>query len=376
MLKTSVKKQLETDLEAAERLTATLRDVPFLASATLERESMRGNPRISFALSVRSTDSKKLINRRLVCAVRTSGQPRIAREACLNMADYLRANKRDYPVFIAPYITPAAAAICEKYDVGFLDFAGNCRLAFGRVFIRKEGFPNPASLKRVLRSLYSPKAERVVRVLLNAGPRNWRMQELAQEARVSLGQVANVKTLLLDREWIECHAQGFRLRSWEEAVMPLLNEWAANYRVSRNRAANFYSMLPIPEIEAALSSRPGVALTGFSGAARRIPVVRYQRVTAYMQGDISLAARTLDLKPVDSGANVTLLEPYDEGVFYGAGVFGPRPREVMASAVSPVQLYLDLVSLKGRGEEAASALLKEAIAPLWGVGWGESDDLS
>jgi hypothetical protein len=51
--------------------------------------------------------------------------------------------------------------------------------------------------------------------------------------------------------------------------------------------------------------------------------------------------------------------PYDEGVFYGS-------KEVeRAPIVSPLQLYLDLTQTKGRGEEAASAILEEVIKRLW-----------
>jgi hypothetical protein len=123
---------------------------------------------------------------------------------------------------------PDAGKICAAYDVDYCDIAGNCRLASDCVFIQREGFPNPAARKRDLRSLYSPKAERVLRVLLSTGPRSWRMQEFADEARVSLGQAANVKKLLADRELIETEPDGFRLRSFDEAVLPLLTEWARN----------------------------------------------------------------------------------------------------------------------------------------------------
>src|SRR5205823_13422802 len=130
-------------------------------------------------------------------------------EACLSLLEYVRSDKRAYPVFFAPYIAPTAAAICDQYEVGYIDLAGNCRLAFNQVYIRREGFPNPSVQKRDLRSLYSPRAERILRVLLAAGKQSWRMQELADEARVSLGQAANVKKLLSDREWIEAEAGGF-----------------------------------------------------------------------------------------------------------------------------------------------------------------------
>ena len=67
----------------------------------------------------------------------------------------------------------------------------------------------------------------------------------------------------------------------------------------------------------------------------------------------------LGLKPVSSGANVTFLDPYDEGVLYGAQEVDRAP------VVSPVQLYLDLMQTKGRGDEAASAILGEVIKPIW-----------
>jgi hypothetical protein len=67
----------------------------------------------------------------------------------------------------------------------------------------------------------------------------------------------------------------------------------------------------------------------------------------------------MGLKPVPSGGNVALIEPYDEGVFYGTRTVEGAP------VVSPVQLFLDLMQIKGRGEDAASAILGEAIRAQW-----------
>jgi hypothetical protein len=346
--------------EASERLVETLREVPFLRKAGTQLKRTKGDLGIDFVVSLRGAG----IDRRLVCEVKSSGQPRVAREACLSLADYASSDGRNYPVFIAPYISPAAASICEDYGVGYLDLAGNCRLAFDRVYIRREGFPNPAVQKRDLRSLYSPKAESVLRVLLAAGKRTWRTQELSDEACVSLGQVANVKKLLADREWIETQTDGFSLRSLDKAVLPLLQEWTENYRSARTSSTDFYSLKPIPQIEAELSQvakklKMPVAFTGFSGAARLAPAVRYQRVSAYAVGDIAVLANRIGMKQVRSGANVTILNPYDEGVLYGTRDIEGAP------IVSPVQLYLDLSQMKGRGEEAASAILEGIIKPQW-----------
>lgn len=391
---------------AIESLKEVLREVPFLAQSSLRPERLSKKLRADFIVSVQAPAQarSKALQRRLVCEVKSSGQPRIAREACLSLAEFARQDQRAYPVFIAPYISPAAAEVCEEYKAGYLDFAGNCRLAFDSVFIQKEGFPNPTAATRDLRSLYSPKAERVLRVLLASGPRMWRTQALADTAQVSLGQVASVKKLLADREWIESGPTGFGLSGYalgspdgsgngngqgygfgsgsgagsgdgsgfgdgtsgpiQVAVLPLLTEWARAYRPKRSSNSEFYSVKPIPEVEAKLAEfgiaqKKQIAFTAFSGAARLAPTVRYQRAAAYVADGIDTIAEKLALKRVSSGANVTLIEPYDDGVFFGSRDLEGSP------VVSPIQIYLDLMQIKGRGEEAATAILEEVIKPLW-----------
>ena len=41
------------------------------------------------------------------------------------------------PVFIAPYLSPEAQALCKESPAGFLDLEGNARLSLGEVFIGK-----------------------------------------------------------------------------------------------------------------------------------------------------------------------------------------------------------------------------------------------
>ncbi len=202
--------------------------------------------------------------------------------------------------------------------IGYADLAGNCRLSFGSVYVERDGKPNPAPQRRELRSLYAPRTTRVLRVLLQAPKKTWRLQSLAQEARVSLGQVYNVKKLLADREWIRSEEGGLRLS--DPGV--LLQEWSQHYTYRKNIARDFYSLDAPPEVERKLAAAcrdatVPYAFTGFSAAARLAPMVRYQRVMAYISGDPTPVVTALSLKDVPSGANVTLLSPYDDGVFYG-----------------------------------------------------------
>ena len=101
------------------------------------------------------------------------------------------------------------------------------------------------------------------------------------------------------------------------------------------------------------------ALTGFSGSTRYAPAVRYQRAAAYVEQDFEKMIESIDIKAVDSGANVLLLKPYDEGVFYG------KQEQNGSIIVLAVQNYLDLSSFRGRGQEAAEKLLEKAVLKKW-----------
>jgi hypothetical protein len=346
-------KTMVDDMEknAQNALRATLEKIPFLKIVSIGRERNGVDLVVNIALN-----NKK---QALIVELKNNGQPRVAREAVNQLIRYRNSYPNAYGVFMAPYISPQAAEICLKDGVGYIDYAGNCYLSFGQVYIEQTGRPNPFRTKRDLTSLYSPKASRVLRVLMNNPGRTWKTQDLANESGVSLGQIANVKKLLLDREWI-IRQNGFSLNEpWK-----LLEEWSNAYTYRKNQVRNFYSLKSLPEIEADLAqvcSEKGIeyALTGFSGAARFAPAVRYNRAMAYVSTMAQDLVVLLNLKEVESGANVMLLGPYDEGVFYDTQVIDN------IRIVSPLQIYLDLKNYKGRGEEAAEVLLRDVIKPKW-----------
>jgi len=340
-----------------ERLREYLADVPFCALVAGEWESANSSKSPDWTGRLSLGHDQQLP---LVIEARANGQPRIARDAVNQLLQYRARLPDAYCIFGAPYISAAAGKIAADAGVGYIDLAGNCRLSFANVYIRRAQWPNPAVERRGLRSLYSPKAERILRVLLGEPKRAWRIERLAAEAQVSLGMASKVKRLLEDREWLGRRQDGFNLRE----PAKLLAEWAENYNYRRNTVQDFYSLDPIPGIESSLANacrdlRFEYALTGFSAAARLAPTVRYQRATAYVKGRLDEVADRMGLKRVSSGANVTLIEPYDEGVLLSAPEVGGT------RVVSPVQTYLDLLNFRGRGEEAAEALLKQVIQPTW-----------
>lgn len=296
----------------------------------------------------------------LVVEAESSGQPRIARQAINQLRAYENRYPNSYLVFLAPYISESTAKLCEQEGVGYIDLAGNCRLSFAQVYIEQRGNENPYSEKRTLRSLYSPKSERILRVLLVARQSSWKVEELAQAANVSLGLVAKVKQLLKDREWLDPHTAGVRLLDPEAA----LKEWAQEYNYAKQQASEYYAFTSGAELEEQVTNAAEecglrIAFTGFSAAARYAPAVRYRRSMVFCQGDPSCLVEALDLKQVPSGANLTLINPYDEGVFYASETRDGVP------VVSPVQAYIDLMKQTARGEEAAEAILREVIQLQW-----------
>ena len=349
-------KNIDLVEKTEEALKSCLLRVPFLEVKSLEKKATLQDSRVDIVATVQVAGKR----RRLLLEVKDNGQPRVARMSAYQLARYRQTFPDAYGVFAAPYISRRAAEICSEEGIGCLDLAGNCRLTFDNVYIDQEGNPNPFTEKRDLRSLYSPKAARVLRVLLNDPKRPWRVKPLADEADVSLGQVSNVKSFLENREWLSDTEAGFRLSAPEQ----LLAEWSENYNFRKNKSYSYYSLKNIAEIEAEIAQtceKKGIpyALTGFSGAARYAPSVRYQRAMAYVTSDLEEVAKDLGFKEVASGANITLLAPYDEGLLYGSRAVDG------ISVASPVQAYLDLIGQKGRGEEAAATLLDEVIRPSW-----------
>jgi hypothetical protein len=145
----------------------------------------------------------------------------------------------------------------------------------------------------------------------------------------------------------------------------LLQEWANNYSFRKNGLFDYFSFDDVKTTERKISEycnsrRINYGLTLFSGAALVAPFSRYTRSFVYIDTQmIQEVADHLGLKAVDSGPNLTILGPFDEGIFHGS-----RKVDGM-NVVSDIQLYLDLVAYKGRGEEAAKFLFEERILPSW-----------
>ena len=347
--------------KAKQVVFSTLRRSPGLMDIQIDLEAFSENStdkyRYDFLLFVsflKQNDRKSLLIK-----IGATGQPRSARAAVNELIIFRMEQLGDYGVFVAPYISEASAEICKSNGVGYIDFSGNCRLDFDGIYIEIKGNPNRFIRKSGLKSLFKPKAERILRALLSEPERQWLAIDLAEAAEVSIGQVSNVRKLLLEREWIQDQKRGIKLIE----PLQMLASWLPEYQPDRSIAYELYDMGSVGDIESTISSfcnrtKSRYAFTSFSGASRYAPFTTYRTIAVYMNisaGNI----KELPFKPVTSGANIRIISPYDDGVFYGTRNIQEQ------SVVSPVQSYLDLKDEKARGEEAAEALLEQVIKPSW-----------
>lgn len=300
----------------------------------------------------------------LIFEVKSMGQPKYARMAVNQLQTFVNNQNDYYGVFGAPFISDESKRICQENNIGYLDLAGNCLIKFDRVYIKVEGKKNPYPTTRPLKSIFATKSTRGLRVLLCNPKEDWFVKDFAIEANISLGQASNLKQRLLDYELIEeietQKGTKFRLVDPDN----LLNKWVNNYSYRKNTIHNFYSLNDVKTIEKELynyfmNNKIQYAFTLTSGAAKVAPFLRYNKAFCYVTGNLLSIAQDLDLKEVNTGPNVSLMEPYDDGVFYKLQQIDD------INIVSDIQLYLDLKNYKERGEEAAEFVFEKRLKEQW-----------
>jgi hypothetical protein len=295
----------------------------------------------------------------LVLEVCSLGQPRQIREAITRLAEIRKEMPHAYPLATAVYIGPQSARLLRSNNLGYLDLSGNCYLAFEHVLIEKEGKRNVRPSTRPLRSLFAPRATRVVRVLLTDPTRAWRLEELARAAEVSLGHSHNVMKRLEALAWAE-RDDHQRIRLTKPA--DLLENWGESYTYRDNEVLSYFvaervtRKLMAEVARAAAGAGRRYAFTLNAGLSLVAPHFRMPAVHCYLEGDPAPIASALGLRsatPTEAG--LQLLTPYDVGVFQGMLEKGGL------KVVSLPQLYVDLLHYEQRGPEQAEHLRREAM---------------
>lgn len=312
-----------------------------------------------------------------VCAVKPRGEPRYVMEALGLFSLAAKSLPGAYPLFVAPSISEEGRRLCRKAGVGFVTLRGEAFLQFDSVYVdRGNGGPSwSADKTRGLNGLlkeagepqkirklpfpFSPKAARVLRVLLENPKESWTLLRISDEAKVALRLALLVVNWLVDKLIVTKERGSIKLAKPKE----LLDFWVERYRFREmNRVLGYYSpdrnfeefkerLRKLPE-----DQKERYALTLYGGATLVAPYLRWNVNYVYIQGDAKEWANALEVKPVESGPNMILVAPYDDFVFYKA------QKKNGVAIVSNIQLYLDLFNFNDRAREQAEVIYKSKIS--------------
>jgi hypothetical protein len=295
---------------------------------------------------------------KLALEITSLGQPREIRQAMTRLGEIRRDLPETYPLAVSQYISPQSGALLKRNGFGYLDLSGNCYMSFGNVLIQKEGKPNLRPSNRPLKSLFAPRATRVVRALLVDPQHAWRLEEVAKTADVSLGHAHNVVKRLEQLSWI---GRDEHQRIQLTRPGDLLDGWVDSYSYRLNRMETYFSPERVTRrligdiAGAAHAGGLRYAFTLHSGASLVAPNVRLPAIHCYLEGNAVSIARALGLRPGEGEGNVYLMTPYDGGVFHAPIEKGG------VVVVSLPQLYADLYHYERRGREQAAYLRREAM---------------
>ena len=290
----------------------------------------------------------------------------------------LRTDRAAVPVLAAPFVSPRVAELCVEHGWSWYDLAGNCRIDVpGAIYLERRGLAPVHRPPRAKANMGTPEAGRVVRALLapeNAGVR-WTQRSLREHfermtgppiPEPSLGLVNKVVQFLREEAYLEVLEDGgFRLRDPEK----LLFAWRDAYRFDRHERRGYFTLLRGARLKEALydlelEAGGLAAYAAFSAADYQAPHVRQGRTWIHIRREhIGRFEALAEAKRVESGENVVVLIPDDDGVFYmrDGGTVG----EHRMGCTNPVQTWVDISHCGGRGAEAAEALLEQRLKPGW-----------
>lgn len=289
----------------------------------------------------------------LAIEIKRKIEPRLLPRVIERLAMYCSDDLSDaVPVVATPYLSPRSREILDRAGVGYIDMTGNLRIEVSEpgLFISTSGVDrDPWPQESELQSLRGRGAARAVRAVIDHTP-PFGIRELAATSGASAPTLSRVIEFL-DREGIVTREPRGPVLAvdWEAAI----RRWATDYaQTSSNTPMTFLEPRGLPAVVEKLDEAgPVYAATGAFAAQVFDPIAPAKTATLYVE-DAGRFADQLNLREIDTGANVTLLEPFDPVVF---------DRTIWRDGlrcVDPSQLSVDLLTGPGREPSQGEEMLR------------------
>lgn len=341
---------ISLEREAARQLPRLLGELLDEDDLKLDREpEVAPGRRADFAFA----DSQ---GRRWVVEFKADSRPGRVLDSVAQLRAY--AGRDAIPLLVVPYMSDAGARVAEDAGVNWLDLSGNASIRAENLLVWVQGRPSAYRSRGRPSSPFAPKSARVARVLLLDPSRWWRQKDLVGETGLDNGTVSRVVRRLQDELLLE--SRGREVRPRDPGL--LLDAWADDYQFGRHDIVPAHLSGSGIEVARAVAMRLSDAdvhhaFTGLSAAWAIDRFARFRMNTVYVEGDPRNAADVLVARQSERGANLQIVGPDDVGVFAGERVSDDL------NCVSLPQVYLDLLHLPERADEAARHLREEH---LWG----------
>ncbi len=267
-----------------------------------------------------------------------------------------RGRQRATPMIVARYLPQTVQSWLEKQNVAYADATGNLRIALDRpaLFVRdigaiKDPWRGPGRPKG---NLTGEPAARVVRALVDFQP-PYSVPEIVDLASASNGATYRVIQFLEEQALLERERRGpIQSVDWRG----VLDRWAQDYGFQRTNTVTRYlsprGMSVIMDRLARVGDETGsrYAVTG-SLATPRWESYAPARLGMIYAEDPDRIVDLLDLREVETGANVLLARPASDVVFERTELL------IGVTIAAASQVAVDMMTGPGRNPSEAEALL-------------------
>ncbi len=271
-----------------------------------------------------------------------------------------RDKHSELPILLAvPFMPGKAREMCQEYNLSWLDISGNAHIQETPLFIHVEGKENRFKQSGRPASVFAPKASMVSFIFLAHPNESFTVKDLVEKTEVSQGTVSRVTRRLESLGFIQQEQKKGRAKPYKlNNPFTMLDAWVEEYDFYKNEilkaaipesgADGFYyqlrEVLGSHYYEYSISGPR--AANFYDVPAESSLAVAYVN---YFPGEDALTS--YGFHPGDRGANLWLTKPVSDVVYMGTEQKNDLP------VVNPIQLYLDLTSIKAqRSEEVADQL--------------------
>lgn len=269
----------------------------------------------------------------------------------------------------AGVLSPGAKQELRGLNIASFELGGSLYLKHGGWLINIEK-PSQRSKKNTQGiDLFTEARESVIHALLKNSNGWLTGTELAEQAETSAYTCSLVLQELTLREWVKSTGGGPSKRRMLARPDKLLDAWSEQWQGRKEKKSKWYKFVENPKhLLANLTERiehQGVnfpwAFTGVTAANIYAPLLTSTDGVDIIvpKGYTERMAGMLGLKPVNKGANVTLIEREPASLLYRM-MHPDHP----AYFASPYILYLDLLDGRGRNKELADHI-RERLELSW-----------